>query len=70
MPPKKAFKKGCRKNDKSNYERRPAWQEHTPANQNFEAYYKVLYTLYTIHSLIFHVYRLKTYSVQRNGMNS
>lgn len=40
MPPKKAFKKGCRKNDKSNYERRPAWQEHTPANQNFEAYYK------------------------------
>lgn len=45
MPPKKAFKKGCRKNDKSNYERRPAWQEHTPANQNFEAYYKVLYTL-------------------------
>lgn len=44
MPPKKAFKKGCRKNDKSNYERRPAWQEHTPANQNFEAYYKVLYT--------------------------
>ena len=41
---KKNFKKGSRRNETQDYERRPAWQAYQQENESFEAYYKVRYS--------------------------